>query len=108
MSWEIRPLKRKWARIYWGCAACLLLSVALFLGSRGNLWCCIPIAVFLAGMAMSQDRLRCPCCGRSLSTIPRIRRSAGPCRYCGKSAFYDDETGRTSSGGEMQESERPK
>lgn len=91
MKREIKTLKRKWARIYWVCTVGLLLSVALILLLRRSVLAWLAAGAFLAGETVSQEKLRCPYCGRSLSSIPRVSKSGGQCRYCYKDIVYDDE-----------------
>lgn len=91
MKRELRPLKRRWARGYWICAAGLPLSIVLILALGAALPAWLLPGAFLAGAVVCQEKLRCPRCGQNLSAIPRIRGSGGTCRYCGSPIVYDDE-----------------
>ena len=92
MNRNVKPLKRSWARAYWVCEAGLPLSIALILLLGAGLPAWLLPGAFLAGAVVCQEKLRCPCCGQSLSSIPRVRRgTGGVCRYCGHTIVYDDE-----------------
>ena len=93
---KVKTVKRKWARAYWLFLWGALLSgfLTVILPERVKPLCLLSLVLCGVGMVVSEEKLRCPYCGKGRPRPPAFSPSSGRVSYCsgcGRPFVYDDE-----------------